>query len=234
MFVSVAIVYFIGTVLSIYYVRYERSKISKVTEEIKNVFVDSPDSFEHNFLIKSYNKYLVEIVLFFFLVLLLVIINFFICDLFIKNESNIGTAELYVMLIFMQFFFIGLNGYVGYSIWETFLLLKKYLKITKFNVVVDSRGIYIPFWLFEGLWREIAMKCDKNFLFISFAEVSEFIVEPSRGVRRVTPPYFKIKINSHEEYIYILRRSLKGQEKQFIESIQARLPIQVTFNDRLR
>jgi hypothetical protein len=234
MLIYITIAFFIGSVLSIFYVRYERGKIAKVTDEIKNIFVDLPDNFEHNFLIKSYNKYLLEIFLFFFLVLLLVVINVFICHLFIKSQSNIGENTLYLLLIFMQFFFVGLSGYVGHSLWETFLLFKKYLKITKFNVVVDNCGIYIPFWAFEGIWREIAVECDKNYLFVSFTDISEFIVEPSRGIKRITPPYFKIKIKSHEAYIFVQRNSFKGQERQFIESFQERLPIQITLNDGLR
>ncbi len=106
MFVSVAIVYFIGTVLSIYYVRYERSKITKVTEEIKNIFVDLPDDFDRNFFIKANNKYLVELVLFFFLIVLLIVTNLFFSNLFIKSESSIGENALYGILIFMQFFLL--------------------------------------------------------------------------------------------------------------------------------
>ncbi len=123
---------------------------------------------------------------------------------------------------------------MGHYLWETLVLIKKYLKLKKFNVVLDNRGIYIPFWIFEGCWREIAMVCEKDFLFISFTEVSEFIVEPSRGIKRVSPPYFKIKIKPHEEYIFVLRSTFKGQEKEFIDSVQARIPIQITFNDNLR
>ena len=230
----VMLIYFIASILTSFYVRVERRKKTKVTPELKEKFFDVPESFEEKFSVKSFNKYLLELVLFFFLISLVLAINIFFTDLFIKSASSFGEIELYGLICFMQFMFVILSGYVICSLQESIALFKKYINLNKFEVMVGKNGIYFPFFIFEGTWREIAQDCYKNFLYVQYFEIQEFVVEPSRGMRRVSPPYFKIKINFHDEYIYVQRSAFARLEKDFVNSIQSKLPIQITFNDSLR
>jgi hypothetical protein len=234
MLFGILIFNFIASYLTSLYVKYERSKLTQVTPSLQRSFVASPKNNAISFSVDKWNKYSLEKLAFFFLVCVLIFVNASITWLFLNSINASGETEGYIMIAFMQFMFIALSGYVIHMYKETNTSAKKYKSLESFEVSVDDNGIYFPFFCFEGIWREIACESEHPFLLVKFSDVKEFSVEPTRGIKRVTPPYYKIKMKDHEEYLYIERKRFYNLEVAFIDAIKSKLPIEIVFNDKLR
>lgn len=197
------------------------------------IFTNSPSISTYKFSIGKFNKFKLEL----YLLLFGFILSFFMDAILYWVLKSVSTQIAQVELVAMGsvggLFLIMLHLILLKHLFESYKLFKKLKSENDFNVFLDDASIYIPFILLEGFWREKCQNKDGNFLKVSFLNIEEFSVEPSKGIKRVSPPYYKLKLVGEIENIFILRSYFKKRESEFIENVKKKIP-NIVFNDELR
>jgi hypothetical protein len=152
----------------------------------------------------------------------------------LKSISNqVETVELIGMGAFGGSFLLLLHFVLFKQLKESYQLFKKFKSNQDFFVYLDEANLFFPFQLLEGYWREKSRNEVGNFLKIPFEGIEEYLVEPARGIKRMTPRYYKIKLRGQGEYVYILRSYFKKREVEFIKKLQSKMS-NIILNDELR
>lgn len=197
------------------------------------IFTSGPSKSIYKFSIGKFNKFKLELYLLLFGFFLSFLMDAILYWVLKSVSSQIDQVELVAMGIFGCLFLIMLHLILLKQLFESYKLFKKLKSDNDFNVFLDEANLYIPFILLEGFWREKCQNKDGNFLKVSYLNIEEYSVEPSKGIKRVSPPYYKLKLVGEKEHIFILRSYFKKRENEFIENIKKKIP-NIVFNDELR
>ena len=121
-------------------------------------------------------------------------------DLFLK----VAVGFLLLMFILVQTLLINLSQKLK-------LLIRIYNVRENFSLIITNSRILVPVLLIEGSWIHFIKDSNLGFVSVPFDQIESFVVEPSRGLKRITPPYFKIKIKKIDQVLFLTRKEFYNQ-----------------------
>lgn len=171
---------------------------------------------------KKYSKLVLSGLLFLFLGLAFIGGSFAYLD-----AKGVYAEDSGSLMQVMPFIMIFIPIY-GWRIFKDGLHEKKlYQKSASKTLNIGEKGIYGPIILLEGPVRNRLRDAHKPDFHVDWDDVDKFIIEPQRGKKYSSPPYYKVTIkdkkDAFESSYFIIREYFKGQEAEIIKCVEAHL-----------
>ncbi len=226
---------FVANVVVSFVFSYVLVKYGNQYKKYYSFFIDAPAfKFKEKIILDSTFKFEVEHALSFFLIPLSLIMLAILSYVLSRPLPNMDQAEFFFMCFLGEAMLILLSAMTTKVTFETFFQDKELRDIQTHELFVTEAGFAFPVTPLEGVWREIARKARKEYLFLRFDSIELIEVEPARGLTiRPKPPYYRISLKNIPLKVHLMRKQFYGREKKFLE-IAAASGIKIIYNDQLR
>jgi hypothetical protein len=213
-----------------------RKKLKSSIQFVNIVSEKELTSFQLESSSKYQNQFFLCVLVLFFTLIINVVFIFLMQSLI----HQVAIEEIFAIGLFGDSFIILLMSVILINAKNAFLLKKKFQKISigntsenlKSKCIITNGFIYLPLFCIEQ-FDEFITEENIQYYKISLDLIDEFIIEPSRGLRRITPPFYKIKLRNDTGPIFIFRSHFGLCEKAFINTIANYIKIQIIYNDKL-
>lgn len=203
-------------------------------KKLYRYFSDPPYQYLEKVELKSTFKFKAEYLLSFFLIPFAILMLAILSYVLTRPVPGIDQFEFFLMCLMGEFMLLIMAALMIKVTMETVIQDKELRHRTRHDLFVVKDGLYLPITPMEGEWREIARKAGKDFFFLRYSDVQEFLVEPARGsYMRPRPPYYKILLNDQPMPVYFQRSQFYGHEEKMLGFI-SNAGIKITYNDKLR
>lgn len=107
------------------------------------------------------------------------------------------------------------------------------------NLVLGPQELEGPISVLEGPTKDNLRRHGRSKFSIPWSSIEQFIVEPGRGRRSRSPPYFKVTIkgkkSDYDDGYFIRRQFFSAHEAKIVEFVRQKLGAdQIILNDKLR
>lgn len=217
-----------------------RSSENMLTGEYIAFFSSKVNHIKKRYDLEKKNKYFLELNLFYFVIFLFLILNLalsYIDLTYLKFDSE-NLIESSFKVLFIEFIIIIATALIFNKFKDSYRNSEKIKAGDYYHAYLSENELIFPFMTLEDSVASELARTEFIYLCLPVSQIEEFIVEKSIRVSSVrgstyTPPYYKIKMQNKQSYIYVMRMYFNQLEKQFIADLQNILPIKIILNDKL-